>query len=171
MIRPVARVFVAALLLPLVAGCGSHTNLPQAQSGDAQATSVQMVTDIPIPPSASMDNDHSLILSDRDHWTGRVVMRFSQQTTELVAFYQAQMPAFGWEPVMSVTSETSVLSYVRGDRAATVQIEKSMLGLNTMVSVTVAPRQSGASAPPAAYSDTSSRQPVRSEPLAAPSRR
>ena len=169
--RRFAPVLAVVLSLPLLAGCGSHTDLPQAQSGDAQAASMQMVTDIPIPPSASMDNDHSLILSDRDHWTGRVVMRFRQQAGELVAFYQAQMPAFGWEPVMSVTSETSVLSYVRGDRAATVQIEKSMLGLNTMVSVTVAPRQSGASGASSSYSDTSPRQPVRSEPLAAPTRR
>ncbi|MDA8231989.1 MAG: hypothetical protein M0006_11690 [Magnetospirillum sp.] len=128
----------------LIAGC-NRTNLPPVQS-DSQVPNAQLVTDIPIPSDATMDNQRSLILSDRDHWTGRVVMRFWQGAAELTAFYQSQMPAFGWEPVMSVTSDVSVLSYVRSDRAATVQIEKSFLGLSTTVSVTVAPRQAGSAA-------------------------
>ncbi len=161
-------VTVAALATLLVAGC-SRTDLPPAQS-DSQPANFQLVTDVPIPPNATMDNDRSLILSDHDHWTGRVVMRFWQSTAELTAFYQAQMPPFGWEPIMSVTAETSVLSFTRSDRAATIVIEKSLLGLNSVVSLTVAPRQSGGSAAMAApISDP--RQPVRSEPLSAPNRR
>jgi len=176
MIRPLARPLVLVLVL-LAAGCGGRTNLPQQQS-DQQVANIQLVTDIPIPPNATMDNERSLILSDRDHWTGRVVMRFWQSTGELAAFYQAQMPAFGWEPVMAVTSETSVLSYIRSDRAATVQIEKSMLGLNSVVSVVVAPRQSGGAAssgggyqPSTSGYSAPSRQPVRAETLDSSSRR
>lgn len=137
---PLAAALSAALLL---AGCGGRTDLPQSQS-DSGVANAQLVTDIPIPANATMDNERSLILSDRDHWTGRVVMRFWTGPAELTAFYQSQMPAFGWEPVMSVTSGTTVLSYTRSDRAATVQIEKAMLGFNSVVWVTVAPRQAGA---------------------------
>ena len=182
--------FLAAATL-LIAGCGSRTNIPPAQSDSSQPANFQLVTDIPIPSGATMDNEHSLILSDRDHWTGRVVMRFWQSPPELTTFYQSQMPAFGWQPVMSVTSDISVLSYTRGDRAATVQIEKSMLGLTTVVSVTVAPRQSGDNAgaagngsaapvgggasayPPAApsYGSGSTQQPVTVETLGSPNRR
>lgn len=182
MTRHGLRIALLAAATLLMAGCGSRTNIPAAQSDSGQPANFQLVTDIPIPPNATMDNDHSLILSDRDHWTGRVVMRFWQSPPEMTSFYQSQMPAFGWQPLMSVTSDISVLSYTRGDRAATVQIEKSMLGLTTEVSVTVAPRQStdgggaagggGTSAYPPAPSDAGpGQQPVKTETLAPPSGR
>ncbi len=162
---------------PLVtAGCGGRTNLPPAQSETGQPANFQLVTDIPIPPGATMDNERSLILSDHDHWEGRVVMRFWQAPPELTVFYQNQMPGFGWEPVMSVTSDSSVLSYVHGDRAATIQIEKSLLGMTSVVSVTVAPRQTGGAASASSYGGSSGYQtgatsrPVRAESLPPPGR-
>jgi hypothetical protein len=131
--------FLAAALA--LAGCSRGTMLPANSSGSAdQPANFQLVTDIPIPAGATMDNDRSLILSDRDRWTGRVVMTLGNSANEVTAFYQAQMPNFGWQPMMSVTSETSVLTYLRGDRAATVQVERRTV-YGTMVSVTVAPRQ------------------------------
>ncbi|BAE53134.1 hypothetical protein amb4330 [Paramagnetospirillum magneticum AMB-1] len=120
-----------------------------------------------------MDNDRSLILSDRDRWTGRVVLTLYNSANEVTAFYQQQMPNFGWQPMMSVTAETSVLTYVRGDRAATVQVERRTV-YGSLVSVTVAPKQSDSSgggydsapAPRAAPSGG-----IRSEQLAPPSSR
>ena len=132
---------VAAVLA--VAGCSRGTTLPAnsaAPAGD-QPVNFQLVTDIPIPAGATMDNDRSLILSDRDRWTGRVVMTLAKSANEVTAFYQSQMPNFGWQPMMSVTSETSVLTYLRGDRAATVQIERRTV-YGTTILVTVAPKQS-----------------------------
>lgn len=185
MTRPIIRIAAATLAVLLIAGCSSRSNIPAAQTDSQQPANFSLVTDIPIPSNATMDNERSLILSDRDRWTGRVVMRLWQKTVELTSFYQTQMPLFGWEPVMSVTSDTSVLSYVRGDRAATVQIEKSMMGLNSVVSVTVAPRQAnspspaatgggygadtGASAP--AYDASAPRPAVKAETLTSPNKR
>ncbi len=131
---------VALAAVLVVAGCGARTNLPQVQHGN-QPANFQLVTDIPIPPGATMDNERSLILSDHGHWTGRVVMTLWQGVSALTSFYQAQMPAFGWQPLMSVTSGSSVLGFTRGGQVATVQIEQSGLGLTSTVSVTVAPRQ------------------------------
>ncbi|CAA7624409.1 hypothetical protein [Magnetospirillum sp. UT-4] len=169
--------FVALVLLPL-AGCGTSTALPPVQSGDpGQAPDFTLLTDIPIPSGATMDNDRSLVLGDRDRWTGRVVMKLWKSAPEATAFYQSQMPNFGWEPVMAVTSGISVMSYTRGDRAATVQVESgSMWGAK--VSVTVAPRHTGpgsmpAAAPMPAPTNIPVAAPVervRSEPLP-PSRR
>jgi hypothetical protein len=139
-IKTVIKFVPLVLIAVILAGCGSRTNL-QAVKSDQPLANTQLLTDIPIPNNASMDNERSLVLADRDHWVGRVVMRFWQNTGELTAFYQAQMPGFGWEPVMSVTSATSILTYTHGDHAATVQIEDSTLGLKTQVSITVAPRQ------------------------------
>jgi uncharacterized membrane protein YgcG len=112
---------------------------------DQPLANAQLLTDIPIPTSATMDNERSLILADKDYWLGRVVMRFWQNTTELTSFYQAQMPGYGWQPMMSVTSAMSVLTFTRSDRVASVQIEESTLGLKSQVTITVAPRQAQSS--------------------------
>lgn len=159
-----------------LAACSRGTDLPPASSaaqGD-QPANFQLVTDIPIPSGATMDNDRSLILSDRDRWTGRVVMRLYNSANEVTAFYQQQMPNFGWQPMMSVIAETSVLTYVRGDRAATVQVERRTV-YGSVVSVTVAPRQSeGSGGGGGGYDSTPMPRPapaagIRSEPLAPPS--
>jgi len=135
--------YMPAVMIALtVAGCGSRTNL-QAVKSDQPLANAQLLTDIPIAANATMDNERSIILADHDHWVGRVVMRFWQSTSELTGFYQAQMPGFGWEPVMSVTSASSILTFTHGDHAATVQIEESTMGLKSQVSITVAPRQAG----------------------------
>ncbi|WP_052004266.1 hypothetical protein [Paramagnetospirillum caucaseum] len=159
-----------------LAGCSRGTDLPPSSAagagGEPQPGNFQLVTDIPIPSGATMDNDRSLILSDRDRWTGRVVMTLFNSANEVTAFYQQQMPNFGWQPMMSVTAETSVLTYVRGDRAATVQVERRTV-YGSVVSVTVAPKQSesggGYDAAPMPRPAPSGG--VRAEPLAAPSSR
>ena len=183
--KEAVRKAVIGAFLMLATACSSGTNLPPAQT-EGQQNDVQLLSDIPIPANATMDNERSLILSDRDHWTGRVVMRFWHSTADLTNFYLGQMPAYGWQPVMSVNSEITILSYTRGDRAATVQIERAMMGAKSVVSITVAPRTtapqptngsnggnggSGSSAYSPNADMSSQQQPVRAEPLGPPNRR
>lgn len=176
----VVRAAILAFVATLLAGCGSSTSLPPSQGGD-QPIDFTLLTDVPILSGATMDNERSLILGDRDRWTGRVVMKVWKPAIESTAFYQQQMPAFGWEPVMAVTSGISVMSFTRGDRAATVHIEGGTMWGST-VSLTVAARHSsfgtgaslgaGAAVPSPAYEPMPRPAPVervRSEPL--PSRR
>ncbi|KIL98014.1 hypothetical protein CCC_01075 [Paramagnetospirillum magnetotacticum MS-1] len=169
--------FRIALCLAVALGaaaCTRGTQLPPSSAANAngeQPANFQLVTDIPIPSGATMDNERSLILSDRDRWTGRVVMTLYNSANEVTAFYQQQMPNFGWQPMMSVTAETSVLTYVRGDRAATVQVERRTV-YGSLVSVTVAPKQSDGggsfeSAPAPRSAPSSS---IRSEQLPPPKR-
>lgn len=168
------RAAVIGLSALLLAGCGTSTSLPQTQAGDPQQQpDFTLLTDIPIPSGATMDNERSLILGDKDRWTGRVVMKLWKSAPVANQFYQTQMPAFGWEPIMAATSGVSVSAYVRGDRAATVQVESSAMWGAT-VSVIVGQRQASQPAPTAygnSY-DAPKAAPVekiRSEPL--PSRR
>ena len=120
----------------LIAGCSSNTSLPQTQAGDPnQAPDFQLLTDIPIPSGATMDNDHSIILGERDRWIGRVRIKLWKSSAESAAFYQQQMPAFGWEPIMSATSGVSLMSFTRGDRAATIQIESTTFGSSVLIVV------------------------------------
>jgi len=175
-LRRAAALTLLTLSLPFGLGaCARGTALPPASTATDGPVNLQLVSDIPIPGGATMDNDRSLILSDRDRWTGRVVMTLDHSADEVTAFYQAQMPTFGWQPVMSVTADLSVLTYLRGDRAATVQIERRTL-TGSRVSVTVAPRQSQAgggtetTAAPAAAPRASSSGRIQSETLPPPRR-
>ena len=134
------RAVLLGLSVVAVAGCGNRTSLPQTQAGDPQQQpDFSLLTDIPIPAGATMDNERSLILGDKDRWTGRVVLKLWKSAPDANVFYQSQMPAFGWEPIMAATSGISVMAYVRGDRAATVQIESSTMWGST-VSVIVGHR-------------------------------
>lgn len=138
---------VAGAALLLSACVGSETELPATArpAGAAFAPDFRPITDIPIPEDATLDNERSLILSGRDQWTGRIVMKVGQSPSKAFSFYQREMPAFRWEPVMSVQSEISVLTFTREDRAATVQVQGRTIQ-GAIVIVTIAPRQVGAPA-------------------------
>jgi len=125
-------------------GCSQGATLQPTSSGAASGIekSFSLLTDIPIPPNSTLDVERSLILGDLDRWTGRIILNVGQGTPQTFTLYQTEMTNFGWEPIMSVQAEVSVLSFTRGERAATVQIENRTLG-GSAVSVTVAPRQSG----------------------------
>jgi hypothetical protein len=49
------------------------------------------------------------------------------------------MPTHGWISITAVQSETSVLTYEKGSRVATIQIERGTLR-GSQISVTVSPR-------------------------------
>lgn len=143
-IRSVRPLVIAAGAALALAACTQGTKLQPTSTGDKSEIeqNFSLLTDIPIPPDSTLDIERSLILGDLDRWTGRIILNVGQSTTAAFALYQTQMPNFGWEPVMSVQADVSVLSFTRGERAATVQIEGRTLGGST-VAVTVAPRQSG----------------------------
>ena len=78
-------------------------------------TQLSQITDIPIPPGTTLNARNSLILGSGDLWTGRLVMSLDQSHSEAFALFTTQMPQFGWQPITSVQSETSLLTFVRGN--------------------------------------------------------
>lgn len=144
MLRLALRTVFAAFSLLLVAGCTGTTGMqPSSTGGKDEPISFQLVTDLPIPQGASRDDERSVVLSYRDRWVGKLVLKVTRPAGEVAAFYHQQMPGFGWEPVLAVTSNRSVLTYLRGDRAATIEIEAGTL-YGALVMVTVGPRESSA---------------------------
>lgn len=163
-----SRLFALTATL-LLASCGGGVSLgttTQGTGGEA-AGNFQLITDIPVPSGAKLDAERSLILGTADRWTGRVALKFGLSGGEAFAMFQQEMPNFGWQAIMSVQGEVSVLSFVRGERAATVQIQPATLW-GSVATITVAPRQSdvGGAPPPS----PAGIMPVQSQPLS-PSRR
>jgi len=140
--RPWLRSFLLLAFLMVLTACSqTEALLPTTSETDNETErSFALLADIPIPPGASLDVEKSLVLGDLDRWTGRVILNVSQSSTKTFALYQAEMPKFGWQPVMSVQAGVSVLTFTQSKRAATVQIENRTLRGST-VSITVAPRQ------------------------------
>ncbi len=143
--RVLILVFVALLMAGLVA-CTSGPQLKQSAppSGEDTSSSFQPFTDIPVPAGARQDVERSLVLGSLDRWTGRLVLNVEQSARDAFALYHQQMPQFGWQPITTVQADISILTFTRGERVATIQIEGRRLGGAT-VAITMSPRQTGPS--------------------------
>lgn len=136
-----------ACILVIFSACeGSRGLLTQTSSSgktSSTATAFQLFTDIPIPPGTSFDAENSLILGSGDGWTGRLIVTLSKSPSDAFAIYTIEMPEFGWKPIASVQSDTSVLTFTRGDRAATIQIDGRAI-TGSVVRITMTPQAKAA---------------------------
>ena len=97
--------------------------------------------DIPVPKGADMNMDRSFIFGAQDSWIGRVVLNVSGDPGTNFDFFKNNAPQFGWEEVTTVRSAVSVLTFTRGERVLTIQIQpKTIMG--STVDLTVSPRGS-----------------------------
>ena len=147
------RTLSIALSAVLLAGCSAlgGNSAGSAGSADKAATTqaapnYQPVTDIPIPAGTRINTERSVILGGADRWYGKMLLVLDRPTTQAYAYYQEQMGTFGWEPVTAIQGKVSTITFVRSDRAATVEIGPSGLR-GSEVSVTVSPRQPAPAAP------------------------
>ncbi|MEE2694324.1 MAG: hypothetical protein VX884_02445 [Pseudomonadota bacterium] len=123
-------------------GPGLLTQNSSAEKTSKDATTAfQLFTDIPIPAGTSFDVGNSLILGSGEGWTGRLIVTLSKNPADAFAVYTVEMPEFGWKPIASVQSETSVLTFTRGDRAATIEIEARAI-TGSLVRITMTPHGS-----------------------------
>ncbi|MGE5537283.1 MAG: hypothetical protein ACM30I_01595 [Gemmatimonas sp.] len=131
-------------LAAMLAGCGGTSLNPSSKTepNEALQPSFADFSDLPIPASARMNIDRSLILGPKDAWLGRLVFRSSSSAAEAFDFYANGMPRFGWQPVAVVRGSTSAMTYTRGDRVATIQITGTTLG-GSEIEITVAPAANG----------------------------
>lgn len=139
---PLVTVSVFAVLL--LAGCGGTRINPSTRSepNETLQPSFADFSDVPIPASARMNVDRSLILGPKDNWLGRLVFRSSNSAAEAFDFYAGGMPRFGWQPVAVVRGATSAMTYQRQDRVASIQISGTTLG-GSEIEITVAPAANG----------------------------
>lgn len=136
--------YTAFLAVLVTAGCGGTLLNPSAK-GDANEQaqpSFADFSDMPIPASARMDVDRSLILGPKENWLGRLVFRSSNSASESFDFYANGMQRFGWQSVAVVRGATSAMTYSRNDRVASIQIVGTTFG-GSEVTITVSPQGGG----------------------------
>lgn len=112
------------------------------KSAGAELPDALRISDIPIPNGAKVDTENSLIIGANDGWLGRVVIKTDIASIPAFNHFYSGMPALGWGLVTVVQGRISMLTYTRGERVASIQIEPSSLGGST-ASITVSPRQGG----------------------------
>ena len=162
--------YTAFLAVFLIAGCGGTTLNPSAKGdpNEKSQPSFSDFSDMPIPASARMDVDHSLILGPKENWLGRLVFRSSSSASESFDFYANGMQRFGWQSVAVVRGAISAMTYTRSDRVASIQILGTTFG-GSEVTITVSP-QGGNSSSGGSFGGGASPAPrgggIQSAPLA-----
>src|SRR5262249_32527368 len=135
----------AAVLALAACSSGSSSGSGDTNSGVA-APSFNQFTDIPLPEDAHMDRHSTLVVGQGENWMGRLdyTLRWSS-APQLFDFYKAQMPNYKWQEISSVRAAISVMTYRRGDRIATIQIEDRMVvGVEGIITMSPANNSSGA---------------------------
>ena len=147
---PVALVIASSLALAacssMPGSSSSSSSSSSTSSAKAAPNSYQPVSDVPIPGGTKINTDKSVILGQGDKWFGRMVLVTDRPSTQAYTYYQEQMPTFGWEPVTAVQGKTSIMTFTRGDRGATLEITPGTLS-GSEVAITVSPRQGNGAAP------------------------
>jgi hypothetical protein len=134
---------VAGLLLVGCSKTGSLNNsIPPSQtvSGKSSEPSFSQFPDIPIPSAAEMDVGRTLVLGGGEHWLGRLVLKTENDANAMFNFYKRKMPERDWQEITSVRSSISVLTFSRGERVATIQIQSRTLQ-GSEVLLTMSPRE------------------------------
>ncbi|MDW3204937.1 MAG: hypothetical protein R8L07_05285 [Alphaproteobacteria bacterium] len=99
---------------------------------------VLTIPDLPVPPGSQVVLGDTVIVGDDLAWTGQVVMiGDANQPVQVVEFMRRNMPEYGWIETAIVRSRRTSLTYVKGERFATVRVLPLEYGVE--VDVVVAP--------------------------------
>ena len=77
--------------------------------------------EIPVPEKAVMDNKKTLLFGS-DPLLGRLVFSAPYDQSSLFDFYMQEMPKTGWKEVTAVRSDNSFLTFMKGERVATIRL-------------------------------------------------
>ena len=148
--KVIRTIAIAALLV--VGACSQKMAVTPPASGGASGSGgpVEGFTtfpDMPMPVCGEIDVERTLIFGTGEAWFGRMVVNTSHNSGDMFTFYRESLPGFGWKEITAVRAAVSVLTYVREDRVATIQIQARTIR-GSEVTITVSPH--GAPVTPAA---------------------
>ena len=137
------QMLIAGLVVA-VSACAVPHRLPSgvsAAAGTAVVSPPLQFTDVPVPSGFTLVEEESFQF---EHEVMRVgLLRYSGRlaTDRVAAFYQEQMPQFGWGFINEVAHDRYILSFEKPFSTCTVTIENTPV--NTQVSVAIAPYSQG----------------------------
>ena len=122
---------------------------PEATTDDGKPTQASFARfpDLPMPVKAELNMIRTLVFGTNDSWIGRLVISASHSPNDMFDFYKQEMSGFEWQEITSVRSDTSVMTYIRNERVATIQISRATLS-GAKVTITVSPKGAEEFPPP-----------------------
>lgn len=147
----------------VAAGCADKVGIDPATSKQSGDTRTQLAfnrfPDMPMPVGGEIDLDRTLVFGGNDTWFGRLVIKVSHGANDMFDFYKQKLGGYGWEEITSIRAATSVLTYARGDRVATIQIQGRAI-TGSEVAITVSPKGSPQQTPAAMHAPPPSSAPA-----------
>ncbi len=138
-IAPTTKLLFVLLTCLFVSACTSTGgSVVGGDSTVTDATAKQLSGDVPLPPGAVVKQQDSLVMSAASTWLGRISLSVSGDPQALFTYFKDGMPASGWTLTSSSFSKTSLLTFTKGDRVASIQMQGSSFGGNDVL-ITVAP--------------------------------
>jgi hypothetical protein len=140
--------FIIIITLALGA-CTGIVMSPESTIDDGKPTraSFARFPDLPMPVKAELNMIRTLVFGTNDSWIGRLVISASHSPNDMFDFYKQEMSGFEWQEITSVRSDTSVMTYIRNERVATIQISRATLS-GAKVTITVSPKGAEEFPPP-----------------------
>jgi hypothetical protein len=138
-IAPTTKLLFVLITCFFVSACTSIGGL--TVGGDStvtEATAKQISGDVPLPPSAVIKQQDTLVMSAASTWLGRISLSVAGEQQSVFTYFKDGMPASGWTLTSSSFSKTSLLTFTKGDRVANIQMQGTSFGGNDVL-ITVAP--------------------------------
>ncbi len=127
--------------LPALAmlGCSSMGSTPMSSDSTVtESTTKQLSGDVPLPPGASIKQQDTLVMGAGNTWMGRIGLTVSGDPQAVFSYFRDNLPAAGWTLTSSSFSKLSLLTFTKGERVATVQMQAASFAGNEVL-ITVAP--------------------------------
>jgi hypothetical protein len=114
--------------------------------GPPEPSAKQLAGDMPIPQGATIRPQDTLVMGAGNRWMGRISLTVPGEPQNLFAYYRDGLPGAGWSLTSSSYSKLSLLTFIKADRVATIQMQAASFGGNE-VTITVTPAVTPALSP------------------------
>ena len=131
------KFLVASALTATILLTGACNSEPQKMAAAAAPQGFSNIKDTPIPDTATVDTNRSMVVGGGDSWTGKLVYATPQPAPEVIDFVTAKMQASGWTKISELRGTENVFSFMKQKRVATVVVkgDSGYLANGTEVSV------------------------------------
>lgn len=98
------------------------------------------VSDIPLPQSADIDINKSMVMGGGNTWTGHLVYSTKRSQEDVIDFITSGMQHDDWTKVSETRGKESVIIFMKNKRVATVRVtlDAGYITNKTLVSVDMA---------------------------------
>lgn len=141
---PRAAPSCAAFLLlagVLLGACGQTAGIAPTPTPTGESESLPglpQFNDVLVPAGAKLYVERTMIFGDSP-WYGQLALSVSTDPHAVFEQYRRDMPNLGWQEVTSIRAPTSVVTFSRDDRVATVQIQAARI-YGSEILIAVSPR-------------------------------